>query len=117
MSLAWNILYMVKTFTLALIPWTRTQTHQQKTPNIGSIKIDYDDTIQCPVFPGKKEGPPSTTSTNSFVAEIIEVIIKAVCIVDSCVKLMRGPSLQQWIDTFSENAKSLYHNLPISVQL
>ena len=56
------------------------------------------------------------TSTNSFVAEI-EVIIKAVCIVDSCVKLMRGPSLQQWIDIFSENAKSLYHNLPISVCL
>ena len=52
-----------------------------------------DDTIQCPLFLGEKRRPgpaPSTTSTNSFVAEIIEVIIKAVCIVDSCVKLMRG---------------------------
>ena len=43
------------------------------------------------VFPGKKKRRPlHATSANSFVAEI-EVIIKAVCIVDSCVKLMRGP--------------------------
>ena len=42
------------------------------------------------VFPGKKKRRPlHATSANSFVAEI-EVIIKAVCIVDSCVKLMRG---------------------------
>ena len=45
------------------------------------------------VFLGKKkEALPffGVTSTNSFVAEI-EVIIKADCIVDSCVKLKRGP--------------------------
>ena len=55
------------------------------------------------VFPGKKKRRPlHATSANSFVAEI-EVIIKAVCIVDSCVKLMRGgPSLAKRVEIISE---------------
>ena len=52
------------------------------------------------VFPGKKKRRPlHATSANSFVAEI-EVIIKAVCIVDSCVKLMRGGL--PWVEIISE---------------